>query len=76
MKQATKLNEVRYDIFEEYVCWFGSPAIVIRYNGDFYTLPKGLEFNGRKYAMVSYNSDTLTACYSVHAYNRQAKELK
>lgn len=73
--QATILNENKVDVVQEYTCWLGTSGIVIRYNGDYDTLPKGLEFKGKKYARVSYNSDTLTACYSVHAYNQQANKL-
>ena len=68
------VNENVYDIVQETRCYWGSPAIIIRYN-EYEDLPKLLEFKGNRYARLSYNSDYHTAFYTVRSYQLTAREI-
>ena len=70
--QAKPLNEIAFDVLQETTCYWGSHAIVIRYN-EYEDLPKTLEFKGVKFARLSYNSDNNTAFYTVRTYQIRAK---
>jgi len=72
--KARTVIEPSFDVFEEHKCYWGSPAIVIRY-AEYEDLPKILEYKGQRYARLSYNSDYHTATYTVRAYTLLAKEI-
>jgi hypothetical protein len=51
------------------VCFWGSPALTVKYKeGEEHLLPKVLEYDGKLYGRTGYNSDGLYACYSVRQY--------
>ena len=74
MDKAKTVIEPSFDVFEELTCYWGSAAIVIRYS-EYEDIPNILEYKGRRYARLSFNSDYHTATYTVRAYNNLAKVI-
>ncbi len=70
--QAKPINEIAFDVIQETTCYWGSPAIVIRYS-EYEELPKSLEYKGNRFARLGYNSDNSTAFYTVRTYQLRAK---